>query len=48
MVEKALAGALRADGIETTLAGWTPLGHLELLRRRSRRPLATVLAGARA
>lgn len=48
MVEKALVGALRADGIETTLAGWTPLGHLELLRRRSRRPLAAVPTRARA
>jgi Ribonuclease G/E len=38
-VERALAAALRADGIYTTLAGWTPLGHLELQRRRSRRPL---------
>lgn len=37
-VEAALTAALRADGIETSIAGWTPLGHLELLRRRSRRP----------
>ncbi|PZQ49725.1 MAG: ribonuclease G [Rhodovulum sulfidophilum] len=48
MVEKALAGALRADGIDTTVAGWTPLGHLELLRRRERRPLGPIPAGARA
>lgn len=39
-VEAALTAALRADGIETSLAGWTPLGHLELLRKRARRPLA--------
>ena len=38
-VERALAAALRADGIDTHVAGWTPLGHLELQRRRSRRPL---------
>jgi ribonuclease G len=38
-VEAALTAALRADGIETTLAGWTPLGHLELQRKRARRPL---------
>ncbi len=38
-VERALAAALRTDGIDTTVAGWTPLGHLELQRRRSRRPL---------
>ncbi len=42
-VETALKGALREDGIETTLAGWTPLGHLELLRKRARRPLAELL-----
>jgi Ribonuclease G/E len=39
-VEAALRAALRADGIETTIAGWTPLGNLELLRKRARRPLA--------
>ena len=39
-VERALTAALRHDGIETTLAGWTPLGHLELQRKRPRRPLA--------
>ncbi len=39
-LEQALTAALRDDGIDTTLAGWTPLGHLELTRRRSRRPLA--------
>jgi ribonuclease G len=38
-VEQALAAALRLDGIETTVAGWTPLGHLELQRKRARRPL---------
>lgn len=37
-IEASLTAALRADGIETSIAGWTPLGHLELLRRRSRRP----------
>ena len=38
-IEQALSAALREDGIDTTLAGWTPLGHLELTRRRTRRPL---------
>jgi Ribonuclease G/E len=38
-VERALARALRADGIDTAVVGWTPLGHLELQRRRLRRPL---------
>ena len=37
-VERALARALADDGIETTVAGWTPLGHLELQRKRARRP----------
>ena len=39
-IESALNAALREDGLDTTLAGWTPLGHLELTRRRARRPLA--------
>jgi ribonuclease G len=39
-IEQALAAALRRDGIETTIAGWTPLGHLELNRKRARRPLS--------
>ncbi len=39
MVEEALAGALRRDGAEMSVAGWTPLGHLELNRRRDRPPL---------
>ncbi len=38
-IETMLRAALRRDGIETSLAGWTPLGHLELLRKRARRPL---------
>jgi len=42
-VETALKKALRSDGIETSLAGWTPLGHLELNRKRERRPLKDLL-----
>ena len=42
--EAALRAAFRADATETTLAGWTPLGHYELQRRRSRIPLAELLA----
>jgi Ribonuclease G/E len=38
-VEQALAAALKADGIETTVLGWTPGGNLELQRKRARRPL---------
>lgn len=37
--ESALRGALRSDPIETSLMGWTPLGHFELTRKRERRPL---------
>ncbi|WP_111428652.1 ribonuclease E/G [Rhodobacteraceae bacterium DSL-40] len=39
-IESALGVALRADGIDTTISGWTPLGNLELQRKRARRPLA--------
>lgn len=42
-VESTLKKALRVDGIETSLVGWTPLGHLELNRKRERRPLKDLL-----
>lgn len=38
-VESALKRALNSDPVRTTLAGWTPLGHLEMLRKRERRPI---------
>ena len=41
--ESALKAALRADSIETVLVGWTPLGHVELQRKRARVPLAELL-----
>ncbi|MEO0681872.1 MAG: ribonuclease E/G [Pseudomonadota bacterium] len=41
--EAALKKALRADPVDTQVVGWTPLGHLELTRRRERRPLAELL-----
>ena len=41
--EAALKKALRSDPVETTAAGWTPLGNMELLRKRERRPLAELL-----
>ncbi|MDP5219309.1 ribonuclease E/G [Ruegeria sp. 2205SS24-7] len=41
--ESALRAALRADSEETTLAGWTPLGHFELQRKRGRVPVSEVL-----
>ncbi|PKP83912.1 MAG: ribonuclease G [Alphaproteobacteria bacterium HGW-Alphaproteobacteria-2] len=43
-LEQALARALRSDPVETAFAGWTPLGHMELTRKRAREPLASVLA----
>ncbi|MFZ5961939.1 ribonuclease E/G [Thalassococcus sp. BH17M4-6] len=42
-VESALRAALRADWIETTLVGWTPMGNLELQRKRDRIALSEVL-----
>ncbi len=40
--ESALRGAFRTDEVETTLVGWTPLGHYELQRKRARAPLSEV------
>lgn len=37
--ESTLRAALKADGVETVMAGWTPLGHFELQRKRDRLPL---------
>lgn len=37
--EAALRAAFRRDTIETALAGFTPLGHYELQRKRDRAPL---------
>jgi Ribonuclease G/E len=36
--ETTLRAALKADGVETVMAGWTPLGHFELQRKRDRLP----------
>ena len=38
-MEQTLRSAFRADAVDTTLVGWTPLGHYELQRKRERRPL---------
>lgn len=43
-VEQALTRAFRDDPIETTLVGWTPLGHMELQRKRERLPLAEAVS----
>jgi ribonuclease G len=40
--ENALRAAFRVDDVETTLVGWTPLGHYELQRKRLRAPLSAV------
>ncbi len=42
-LEAAARRALRADVVETQVVGWTPLGHLELNRKRERLPLTEVL-----
>ena len=44
--EQVLARAFRADPIETALAGWTPLGHFELQRKRARAPVAELIRGS--
>lgn len=38
-LEQVLKSAFRADQVDTTLAGWTPLGHFELHRKRERFPV---------
>ena len=42
--EIALRSAFRSDPIETSLVGWTPLGHYELQRKRERLPIPKGLA----
>lgn len=41
--ETALRAAFQTDPEETSLVGWTPLGHYELQRKRARVPLREVL-----
>jgi len=43
-VEQALTRALKRDSVETNLVGWTPLGHMELQRKRDRIPLTDLVA----
>lgn len=38
-LETVLRAAFRSDPVDTTLVGWTPLGHFELQRKRERYPL---------
>lgn len=42
-VENALRAACRACSVETTLVGWTGMGHFELTRKRARTPLEDIL-----
>ena len=42
-IESVARSAFRADPIETTLVDWTPLGHLELVRKRERLPWKDIL-----
>jgi Ribonuclease G/E len=44
VLEQTLTAAFRADSVETSLVGWTPLGHYELQRKRERLPLTEVLS----
>lgn len=41
--DQQLRAAFRGEAAETTIAGWTPLGHVEIQRKRDRRPLAEIL-----
>ncbi len=42
-IESALRAALKRDSVETVFVGWTPLGHIELQRKRDRLSLSEVL-----
>ncbi|MEO1918818.1 MAG: ribonuclease G, partial [Paracoccaceae bacterium] len=42
-IESALKAAFRRDGVDTIIAGWTPLGNLELQRKRERFPLSEAM-----
>lgn len=37
-IEQALRAAFKSDPVETSIAGWTPMGNLELQRKRERLP----------
>ena len=41
-VESVLRAALKADSVETTFVGWTPMGNIELSRKRDRVALKEV------
>ncbi|HIP23543.1 MAG TPA: ribonuclease G, partial [Rhodobacteraceae bacterium] len=39
-IEQIIKAAFKKDSIDTMILGWTPLGHLELQRKRARTPLS--------
>ena len=43
VLDQVLRAAFKGESAETSLAGWTPLGLFELVRKRDRLPLAEVL-----
>lgn len=43
-LDQVLRAAFKGEAAETSLAGWTPLGLYELVRKRDRAPLSKVLA----
>ncbi|MGV6839326.1 MAG: ribonuclease E/G [Planktomarina sp.] len=45
LMESTLRAALRSCAVETEFVGWTPLGHIELKRKRERAPVMPILAG---
>lgn len=42
-MEQALRRGFKGEAVETTLVGWTPMGNLEVQRKRARQPIAEVL-----
>ncbi len=42
-VESVLRAALKSDSVETTFVGWTPMGNIELQRKRDRAALSEVM-----
>jgi Ribonuclease G/E len=45
VLEQQLRTAFKGEAAETSLAGWTPLGLFELVRKRDRVALTSLLAG---
>ena len=45
ILEQVLRAAFKGEAAETSLAGWTPLGLFELVRKRDRLPLSQALDG---